>query len=166
MMLVPPYVKLGAIGAAALTLFGAGFYFGSLSGRLDAAKAKTAAEAAHAAQLGALATAWQERELQTQAQDDRHDRETALLRDLRAGPLPGVALRVCPPTPGPVLSAGGNEGAGPPAAGSLPSGNGGVSQGSGDIRPGLLAIADEADDLLSAFRRRQPVTAPGRPADH
>jgi hypothetical protein len=155
---MPPVVKLYAIGAAAVALAGGGFYFGALSGRLDAAKAKTAQEAAHAVQLGALADAWQARELQTQAQDDRHDRETALLRDLRAGPLPGVALRVCPSAPGPLLPAGGNAGAGPTAAGSLPDGNGSVSQGSGDIRPGLLAIADEADDLLAAFRRRQPIS--------
>jgi hypothetical protein len=30
----------------------------------------------------------------------------------------------------------------------------------GDIRPGLFSIADEADDLLAACRRTQPLAKP------
>jgi hypothetical protein len=157
MMLIPPYVKMGAIAAGVLALFGAGFYFGTLSGRLDAANAKTAAEGLHAEQLGALATAWQERELQTQARDNRHDAELATLRTLRSGPLPGIALRLCPSAPGAVVSAAGNEGAQPAGAGALSQRNGQVPQGDDDQRPGLYAIADAADDLLAACRETQPV---------
>jgi hypothetical protein len=150
------YLKLGAAVAVIGIAAGGGFHVGRLSGDLTAANAKTAQEAAHAAQLSSLASAWQARELQTQAEDGRHDAELSTLKTIRSGPLPGVALSVCPSAPRPVLSAAGGQGAESAAGGPLPPGNGNVPAGSGDIRPGLLLIADEADDLLANCRETQP----------
>jgi hypothetical protein len=156
---VNPYLLYAKLAAGALLLAlaaGAGWHFGSLSKDDELNRYKTDAQAQHAAQLSALATAWQNRELETQAKDDRHDKELALLRDLRSAPLPGVVLSVCPSTPGPVVSSGGGQAAEPADAGPLPAGNGSVPRSSGDIRPGLLGIADEADVLLADCRETQP----------
>lgn len=156
-MPIAEYAKLGGIVFACLLLSGGGFYFGGLRGDAKAAEAKTALEADHAAQLKALATAWQARELAYEGQTQRYVNEIEILRHTRAEPLPGTPLRVCFAAPNPILPAGASGGAGPAAAGTLPSGDATVPQSSGDIRPGLFSIADEADDLLAECRRTQPV---------
>lgn len=151
------YAKIAGVAALGAFLVGIGFYFGGLRGEAKAAEAKTAQEASHAAQLAALATAWQNRELAYEGQTQRYVNEIEILRHTRAEPLPGTPLRVCFAAPNPILPAGASGGAGPAAAGTLPSGDATVPQSSGDIRPGLFSIADEADDLLAECRRTQPV---------
>lgn len=144
------YAKLAAAVLVVVLLFGGGYHFGGLA-------SKTALEADHAAQLKALATAWQARELTYEGQTQRYVNEIEILRHTRAEPLPGAPLRVCFNAPGPILPAGASGGDRPAAAGTLPSGDATVPQSSGDIRPGLFSIADEADDLLAECRRTQPV---------
>jgi hypothetical protein len=153
------YVKLGAAAALLAGAAGVGWHFGGLAKDDAFNRYKTDVQAQRATQLSALASAWQNRELQTQAKDARHDAEMATLQAVRNNPLPGVALSVCPSTPGPIVFAGGSETTQPAGAGSLPAGNGSVPRASGDIRPGLLRIADEADVQIANCRETQPATA-------
>lgn len=161
MSLIPdPYVIYAKIAAAVLVIAaiaGAGFHFGKLAGDVKAANAKTALQADHAAQLSALASAWQARELQTAQATDRYVRENDQLRIKRDLPLPGAPLRVCLAPSNTVLPASDAGPDRPTAAGALPGANAALPRSGGDIRQGLFAIADEADNLLAACRRTQPV---------
>lgn len=149
-MPVVEYAKLGGILCVVVLLFGGGYHFGGLA-------SKTALEADHAAQLRSVATAWQNRELAYESQTQRYVNEIEILRHTRAEPLPGTPLRVCFTAPNPILPAGATGGDRPAAGGTLPGGDAKVPGPSGDIRPGLFSIADEADDLLAECRRTQPV---------
>jgi hypothetical protein len=143
------YIKVGAAVLVVGAIFGGGVYVGAL-------RSKTALEADHAAQLKSLADAWQARELTYEGQTKRYANEIEILRATRAQPLPGTPLRVCfnPPAVLPASPAGGSQ---PAVAGTLPRRDDGVPRGDADQRPGLFAIADEADDVLAKCRRTQPV---------
>lgn len=149
-MPVVEYAKLGSILCVVVLLFGGGYYVRGLS-------CQAALDRSHAAQLSALATAWQNRELTYEGQTQRYVNENETLRNTRAQPLPGTPLRVCFNAPSPAVPSSATGGAGPATAGTLPRRDGGVHPGDGDQRPGLFAIADEADNLLRDCRRTQPV---------
>lgn len=160
-MLIPFWFKFGGLAAVALLLFGGGWYVGNLRGDDRVDKCQTAAEASRAEQLRALATAWQNRELQFQAQEARRDAENQTLRDdalkYPIGPVRVCHITVAAGPAGTPLPAGQGQPAAPWVVQAEPQPVPRDKSVGSDFGPILSSVADDADSIVAACRATQPV---------
>ena len=140
--------KYLAIGAGAVGIVLAIFFFGYHQGGLSATDK---AQAANIIQLKALGDAWQARELATETKEAAYEKEKTGLQIVRdAKPEPFV-VRLCPSAPNAIVPAAGEGGQVvlAPAGGSesAPAKVPGVDYG-----PFLFALADRYDSIVAKCR--------------
>lgn len=146
------YAKIGGIVAAVALLFGLGYHFGGLS-------AKTAGEAQHAAQLSAVASAYQNQVLAREASEATLKRVQDAYDAIQSTPDPvsaGLATRVlyhaCP-TGGGVVPQAGAVASRAPAAAAQPSGDPGLGERLQAVLDACTADARQMNAMLELAPR-------------
>lgn len=146
-MLSLAYLKAGAIVAAVVGLFLAGYHLGGI-------KAKSTADTLHVAQLTALANAYQAQALERATKETAYSHEITTLQVDRAA-TPDLVVRLCPNAPRAALpgAAGGGRvlpaGAGILSPAAVPDPRAGAGP---DIGAALFGLADAADLIVAKCR--------------